>query len=144
MWVYKDKEILSHADLHENCTDLVYCITYESGKKYIGKKTVRALRRVKPTKKQLAIRKNFKRVEVKNIPFQNYEGSSEETSGQVIVTKEILYQCSNKKTATYIEVALLFEEDAIFSNVYLNKNISGTFYDNSLDGLIEELGQQND
>lgn len=142
MWIYKGNEVKSHDDLDEKCTDIVYTITYESGKKYIGKKTVRSLRRLKPTKKQLAIRKNYKRVEIKNIPFLNYVGSSEETANEIVASKEILFQCSTKKTATYIEVALLFEEDAIFSENYLNKNISGTFYDNSLDGLLH--GDLND
>jgi hypothetical protein len=54
-----------------------------------------------------------------------------------IFKKEILYQCSTKKAATYLEAALLFHYDAIFDPKYLNSNISGTFYDNSLDGLIE-------
>ena len=42
MWHYKDKKIESHEDLHPECTDFVYLITYESGKMYIGKKTVRS------------------------------------------------------------------------------------------------------
>lgn len=138
MWVYKEKEINSHADLLPACTDIVYCITYKSNKKYIGKKTVRSMRRLKPTKEQLKIRKNFKRVELKDIPFINYVGSSKETEGEVVKQKEILYQCSTKKAATYIETAILFTENAIFEDEYLNKNIIGKFFDNDLNGLIEE------
>lgn len=138
MWEYKTKIISSHAELLPECTDFVYCIHYESGKKYIGKKCVRSMRRLKPTKEQLKIRKNYKRVELKDLPFINYTGSSKETEGEVVVKKEILYQCSAKKTATYIEAAILFEENALFDDSYLNKNISGVFFSNSLDGLLDK------
>lgn len=138
MWLYEGKEVHSHDDLKPECTDFVYLITYKSGKKYIGKKSVRSMRRLKPTKEQLKIRKNYKRVEMKNLPFVNYGGSSKEVEGQEIETKEILYQCSTKKAATYIETALLFEHEAIFSEEFLNKNILGSFFDNDLDGLLQE------
>lgn len=138
MWLYKDKEIHSHDDLLPECTDFVYMITYASGKKYIGKKMVKTMRRLKPTKKQLAIRKNYKRVEEKDLPFVDYVGSSKETAGQVVVSKEILYQCSTKKAATYIEAGILFNENAIFDDEYLNLNIIGKFYDNDLNGLLDQ------
>ena len=32
MWIYKDKEINSHDDLHPDCTDIVYLLTFESGR----------------------------------------------------------------------------------------------------------------
>lgn len=137
-WEYNGVEVKSHSDLIDGCTNFVYCLYFESGKKYIGKRTVRSMRRLKPTVEQLKIRKNYKRVEMKNLPFANYEGSSKETEGQVLVRKEILYQCSTKKAATYIETALLFEHEAIFSEEFLNKNILGSFFDNDLDGLLQE------
>lgn len=137
MWEYKTKIINSHADLIPACTDIVYLLTYESGKKYIGKKAVRSMRRLKPTKAQLKIRKNYKRVELKELAFINYEGSSLETDGEIVVHKEILYQCSTRKAATYIECAMLFGENAVFEEEYLNLNISGTFFDNDLNGLLD-------
>lgn len=138
VWKYKSKPINSHDDLLPNCTDIVYVITYESGKKYIGKKAVRSMRRLKPTKEQLKIRKNYKRVELKNLPFIKYEGSSSETENEIVQHKEILYQCSTRKAATYIECAMLFGEHAIFDENYLNKNISGTFFDSDLKGLLDQ------
>ena len=137
MWLYKEKEIHSHEDLPDSCTNIVYVITYESGKYYLGKKQIRAERRLKPTKSQLAQRKNYRRVEMTNLPFVNYCGSSKETLGEIVATKEILYLCSNKRTATYIELALIIDEDALTSDEYLNKNALGKFFDNCLDGLIE-------
>lgn len=137
MWTYKDVEINCHDDLLPGCTDIVYCIYYASGKKYVGKKSVRSMRRLKPTKEQLKIRKNFKRVELKDLPFKDYVGSSKETEGEVVVSKEILYQTATKKAATYIEAGILFNENAIFDDEYLNLNIIGKFFDNDLDGLLD-------
>jgi hypothetical protein len=138
IWTYKGKEIHSHDDLFPECTDIVYELTFTDGTKYIGKKVVRSMRRLKPTKAQLAIRKNYKRVELKDLPFIDYTGSSSENDNKTLSKKEILYQSSNKKTATYLEASLLFINNVLFTDEYNNKNILGTMYDNSLDGLLGE------
>lgn len=137
MWLYNDKEIRDHDDLLPECTDFVYMIQYTDGRRYIGKKNVRSMRRKKPTKEQLKIRKNYKRVEMTNHKFIHYAGSHSQASELEIEWKKILYQCSTKKAATYLETALLYHHDAIFDPAYLNENISGTQFDNSLDGLLE-------
>lgn len=142
-WTFQDKPVLSHDDLYPDCTDFVYELTFDDGTKYIGKKCVRSIRRIKPTKAQLAIRKNYVRKELKNSPFIKYEGSSDENDGKVVLSKEILYQSSNKKTASYIETALLFNNEVLFTTDYNNKNISGTYFDNSLDGLLGEEYDRN-
>ena len=138
LWVYNGKEIRSHKDLNPECTNFVYLLEFTDNTKYIGKKTVRSIRRIKPTKAQLAIRKNYVRKELKDPPFLDYEGSSKENKGKELKSKTILYQCSTKKAATYIETALLFEYNAIFSEEYTNKNILGKFFDNDLEGLLGE------
>jgi hypothetical protein len=135
-WLYKGSEIKSHDDIPENCTDIVYQIYYTDGSSYIGKKTVRSERRLKPTKAQLAIRKNYKRVEMKNQPFVDYTGSSSENDGKIVKLKYILYMCSDKRTATYLEVRELMEHRALEVTSFNNKNISGRFFSNCLDGLI--------
>lgn len=137
MWMFQRSEIYCHDDLLPGCTDFVYLLTYTNKQMYIGKKTVRSVRRLKPTKKQLAIRKNYVRKELVDLPFIKYEGSSELTKDLKVESKEILYQCGTKKAATYLEAALLFHHDAIFDPMYLNENISGVYFDNSLDGLLE-------
>lgn len=170
-WTYKDKPILSHDDLPTNCTDFVYELTFKSGMKYIGKKTIRSestlpvnktKRRDGATivtrhilrdeegniitskaKRKAARSRGLKakaeqyEVVVTNKPFLKYEGSSTENDGEELKSKEILFLTSTKKAATYIEVALLFENNVLFTSTYTNKNISGTFWDDSLDGLIE-------
>ena len=137
-WIYQDNLIKSHKDLYETCQSIVYELTYTDQTKYIGKLVVRSMRRLKPTKKQLAIRKNYKRVELKDIPFIEYKGSSKENEGKTLLSKEILYQTSDKKTASYIEMALLVINEVLFTDKYNNKNISGTYFDNSLNGLLGE------
>lgn len=136
-WYYNNYEIKSHADLPDGTTHIVYKIYFTDGTKYIGYKTVRSMRKLKPTRKQLAIRKNYKRVEMKDLPFLNYAGSSMENEGKIIKSKEILHFCSNKRTATYLEVKLLFEKDVLFNEWYNNQNIGGKYFNNALDGLIK-------
>lgn len=137
MWKFGDEEIRSHDDLHPDCTDIVYVLYYDTGQRYIGKKSVRGYRELKPTKAQLATRKNYKRIEKKNLPFMKYEGSfKKDEDCPKLISKQILYQCSNKRTATYIEESLLFEVGAIFSSEYLNKSIRGVYFDNAADGYL--------
>ena len=132
-WVYKGQEILSHDDLHPECTDFVYIITYTNGQKYVGKKAVRAVRRKPPLKGY----KRNRRL-MTNLPFVKYQGSHDQAKELEAEKKEILHQCTTRKTATYIEIALLIKYDALFRRKFINENISGTFYSNSLDGLLEE------
>jgi len=131
MWIYKDKIIKSHDDLEPNCTDIVYVITYEDGKKYIGKKAVRSIKNLPPLKGK----KRRRRV-LKNDKFLDYEGSHG-VEGLKILYKEIWYQCSTRKASTYLEHALQFYYNVLFDDDYLNKNIGGKFFDNDLKGLIE-------
>lgn len=137
MWLFNGKEIYCHDDLIPECTDFVYMIHYANGQKYIGKKNVQSVRKKKPTKKQLKVRKNYSRKEMTKHKFVDYVGSHGTSDDLEIEYKEILYQCSTKKAATYLESALLFHHDAIFDSAYLNENISGVHFDNSLDGLLE-------
>ena len=171
-WTYKGREILSHADLHPECTDFVYELLFDDNTKYIGKKTTRSesvlparKKGIRPgaervyrnilrdengkiitskagKKKARALGLKAKREEFDRIltdkPFVKYKGSSEENVNKVLISKEILYQSSNKKTATYIETALLFENDVLFNDMFNNKNIGGVYFDDSLKGLIDD------
>jgi hypothetical protein len=171
LWYHKDTQIKSHKDLHPECTDIVYLITYTSGHQYIGKKTVRSISTLPVLKtkardgselicrhilrdgdgKIITSKKGRKEARAKGFkakaeyyekvvtdkPFLAYKGSSEFTKDYIIDTKQIIYQCSDKKSATYLETMLLFEVDALFDMTYLNANIAGTYFDNSLEGLID-------
>lgn len=171
MWSFNGKDIRSHSDLHHDCTDIVYLITYTNGKKYFGKKVVRSVStlpvlktKIRPNSKIIVkyvmrnasgkiitsksgrkharsignkARKEYYETVTTDKKFIAYKGSSELSKELVVKTKEILYQCSNKKAATYIEAALMFEHDVLFTEEYVNENILGSFYNNSLDGLLE-------
>jgi hypothetical protein len=104
----------------------------EEGKIIVGKAAKKAAR-AKGIKAKAELYEEL----VTDKPFINYEGSSSETEGYEIARKDIIYQCADKKSATYLEAMLLFNENAIFDSQYLNSNILGSFYDNSLEGLIE-------
>jgi hypothetical protein len=139
MWTFKDKPVDSHDDLLPECTDFVYIITYFNDLKYIGKKAVRAVRKKPPLKGKKRVRRIMT-----NLPFVNYKGSHEGADSMVPVSKEILFQCSARKAATYLEAELLFENYVLFDDTYINENISGTFFKNSLEGLLEAHYEQLD
>lgn len=132
MWLYKDRIINSHEDLFPECTDFVYIITYVNGQKYIGKKAIRAIRRKPPLKGK----KRNRRI-MTDLPFQNYKGSFEGAKYLDPIKKEIMFQCSTRKTSTYLEMTLLVHFNAIFEKQFLNENIGGTFFSNSMDGLLD-------
>ena len=140
-WKYKGRDILSHKDIPSEAVGFVYRLTYDDGRMYIGSKLTRSERRLKPTKAQLAIRKNYKRVELKDLPFIKYVGSSKDIPiGLKLTEKRIIAFTSNKRTLTYLETKLLFKHSVLESDeVYLNKSISGKYFDNCLDGLIRDF-----
>jgi len=127
-WLHLGKPIYGHDDFTDDVIGFVYEITYSNGKKYIGKKLIRSMRRLKPTKAQLAIRKNYKRVEVKNLPFVKYDGSSKETDGLIIAKKEIIELCSDKINLTYCEMKHMILNNVLCDDKYLNGNILGKFF----------------
>lgn len=132
MWLYKDRIIESHEDLFLECTDFVYVITYANGQKYIGKKAIRAFRRKPPLKGK----KRNRRI-MTDLPFKNYQGSHEAAKVLKPVKKEILFQCSSRKTSTYLEMCLCVHHNVLFETQFINENIGGTFFSNSLDGLLD-------
>jgi len=127
-------EMMNHECFTSDVIGFVYRITYTNGKEYIGSKLIRSLVRLKPTKEQLSIRKNFVRKEWKNKPYAKYIGSSKNTSGLAIASREIIEVCSNKINLRYCETKWLFREDVLFGEKYLNENINGTYFK----GRIEE------
>lgn len=134
VWTFRGGQVLSHADLLEGCTDIVYQIHFTNGTTYIGKKAVRSVRKRPPLKGY----KRNRRILV-DLPFKNYIGSFDghkDIKPEEIASKTILYQCSSRKTSTYLEAETLFKTRAIFKHSYINDNISGKFFKNSLDGLL--------
>lgn len=127
-WLHNSKTMLSHEDFTDDVIGFVYLINYTDGKKYIGKKLIRGYRRLKPTLAQLAIRKNYVRTEMVDLPFTKYEGSSKETEGHIVLNKTILTLCDSKINLTYYEMKEMFARNVLLDETYLNKNISGKLF----------------
>jgi hypothetical protein len=140
MWLYKDKVIESLEDFPQDTFGFIYEVTHlPSGKKYLGKKVLFFNQKKTLTKKELSEWKGpgrkpkYKRVE-KESDWKTYYGSQENIKKLVKEGKvedfkrEILYLASNKKMLTYIETKLLFLNEVLERDEYLNGNILGSFY----------------
>ena len=127
-WLYKGKPIYSHHDFSKEVIGFTYLITYSNGKLYLGKKIIRNMTRLKPTKKQLALRKNYARKEMRDKPFVDYVGSSKLTKDLVIAKKEILTLHTDKINLTYGELELLVKHDVLRDDKYINENIMARFF----------------
>ena len=118
-WTYQDKIV---KELPKDCEAFVYLITnLLNHKKYVGKK----LAKFKTTKKPLKGKKN-KRRGTKESDWKTYWGSSAqliddvEKLGEHRFTREILYYCSNRGTASYLEAQEQFERKVLETDDYYN------------------------
>jgi len=118
-WTYQDKIV---KELPKDCEAFVYLITnLLNHKKYVGKK----LAKFKTTKKPLKGKKN-KRRGTKESDWKTYWGSSAqliddvEKLGEHRFTREILYYCPNRGTASYLEAQEQFERKVLETDEYYN------------------------
>ncbi len=127
-WTLDGKKIAGHSDFANDVVGFIYGIKYTDGTFYVGKKLIKSLVRLKPTKDQLAIRKNYVRKEMKNKPFLKYIGSSEKTKHLVVKEKRILELCRDKLNLTYCEQKWLMKLNVLCDERYHNDCIGGKFY----------------
>ena len=118
-WTYQGKIV---EELPKDCEAFVYLITnLINHKKYVGKK----LAKFKTTKKPLKGKKN-KRRGTKESDWKTYWGSSAqliddvEKLGEHRFTREILYYCPNRGTASYLEAQEQFERKVLETDEYYN------------------------
>ncbi len=110
----------------------VYIINYTNGKSYIGKKQFWSVTKKAFGKKKLAeiTDRRAKKYEMvtKENNWRQYIGSSKETDGFTIASKEILEVCSDKINLTYCEVKWMIALEVLTKEKYVNSNILGKFF----------------
>ncbi len=135
-WTYDGKLITELSDMPEDTNGIVYQITTEHGKKYIGKKTLFTKRKRKFGKKESALitDKRIKLWEwvIKESNWKSYTGSNKELNEDikngVNYTKKILFYANSKKQLSYNETKMLYVNEVIENDNYYNANIGGKFY----------------
>lgn len=159
-WLYENKPFLANSANHYGFVYyIVYeCGKHYIGQKSFGKRamlaarkdgiqrenSVRIQKRKPMTKEDLEarsttqIRNNVKTklvtfdVVTKESDWKTYEGSSDDTADLVIKEKHIMHLCSSKRNMTYMEAKMLFLNEALEDETYINKNIVGKFYRGNL------------
>lgn len=137
------KEISRIEDLpnHQDAVGFVYMITNkQTGKFYIGRKSLYSERKTKISAKEKAdtkTRKTFKRV-VKESNWKSYYGSCKELLEEIAMSdpsyyqRQILEVCYSKKYLGYCEVAHQIKNDVLTSNSY-NGNILGKYFPSDME-----------
>ena len=134
-------------DFPDNTFGFVYRIVHKpTGKSYIGKKVLYFNRKVKLTKKDLALyegqpgRKPTYKVVVKESDWKTYYGSNKTLLELIKIEPEknfmkyIILFAPTKKLLTYYETKYLFIHEALEkSDEYFNDNILGKFFTKDFD-----------
>lgn len=135
-WTYDGNLITELSDMPDDTMGIIYMITTEHGKKYIGKKSLYSVRKRKFGKKESALitDKRMKLYEMvkKESDWKIYTGSNkvlnDDIKNGISFTKKILYYATHKKQLGYLETKMLYINEVIESDDYYNSNISGKFY----------------
>ena len=124
MWLYNGKEFTS--EMIEDYTGFVYVITNSTnGKKYVGKKLFKSVRKLQPLKG-----KTRRRTKVVESDWQDYFGSSDEVrllvedQGRDSFKREILHLCKTKGEMGYMEAKEQFDREVLLSEDYYNSWIA--------------------
>jgi len=131
MWKYKDSEISSIDDMPSDAVGFVYEITHiPTGKKYIGKKTLKHKKTRPPLKGY-----KRKRVEYVESDWKTYYGSHEgikellKENKQNEFHREIIDFAKTKKYLSYLETKYQFQLGVLEKqSEYFNSNILGKWY----------------
>lgn len=128
-WIYKDNIV---DNLPMNTFGFTYLLTFIDGSLYVGKKQAISYTKKYLGKKELALQtdkrlKNYKTV-ITESSWRNYTGSSKETEGKVLVSKEILNFYPDKINTTYGEIEEMIKRDVLRDDRYLNGNCLGKFF----------------
>ena len=147
-WIgLKGEPISTISDFPDNTFGFVYRVVHKpTGKSYIGKKVLYFNRKVKLTKKDLALyegivgRKPAYKIATKESDWKTYWGSNKplnellKSEPKENFTKEILRFAPTKKLLTYYETQVLFVYRVLEEpEMYYNDNILGKFFRRDFD-----------
>lgn len=139
MWYYENKIIYDISELPEGATGIIYKISrIDTGKFYIGKKTLYNERNVKMGKKEASLvtdkRRKLKKKIRKESDWKKYYGSSDvlkkEVSelGEEMFKREIIHVCFNKKSLSYQELKYQILNKVLESDNCYNSNLIGKYW----------------
>lgn len=140
-WTYNGEEIKTIDDTPEGSIGFVYLVRNMTNNMwYIGRKTFRAKRKKKLTKKEKALpensRKKYKMVWHEYKGWQNYTGSSKDLNSDIEkghqYTKEILRWCFSKAELTFYEGREIVCGDALLDDNCYNSWVSMKVFGNNL------------
>ena len=154
-WLYEERPFTQN---EQDSYGFVYYIEYECGKHYIGMKTF-AGKKTLPAKKNGELREGAIRIQKRvtlteeelltarkgqksklgqfdvvftESDWKTYEGSSKLTVDLVIKTKHIMHLCPTKRNMSYMEVKMLFMNEVLEDENFINDNILGKFFKDNL------------
>lgn len=135
MWYYQNKEFTS--EMIGDYVGFVYCLEDKrNGKKYIGKKLFKSMRKLPPLKG-----KKRRRTKVIESDWKTYCGSSEltqqivEEHGLEAFEREILHLCKSKGEMSYLELVEQVERKVLLSDDYYNNIIQVKIHGNHVKRL---------
>ncbi len=142
-WINTNGEpISSISDFPDNTFGFIYRVVHKpTGKAYIGKKVLYFNRKVKLTKKDLALyegvvgRKPSYKLSIKESNWQDYWGSNKLLKEVMDLEpienfeRHIVKTAPNKKLLTYYETQMQFVHQVLEKpDEYFNDNVLGKFY----------------
>ena len=141
-WTYNGKEIRTIEDTPEGSIGFVYLVTNTTTNKwYVGRKTFRAKRKKKLTKKEKSLpensRKKYKMVDHEYKGWQSYTGSNDLLNKDINekghkYKKEILRWCFTKAELTFYEGREIVCGDALLDDNCYNSWVSMKVFGNNL------------
>lgn len=138
-WLYNSK-VFTDDHIPEGAIGFIYQMSaIIDGKSYtyVGKKNFNSTRKKQLSKKKLSSDKRKKTYErVTKLDYHNYYSSNEVLKKAhkdgVKIKREILRICHSKTELTYQEVKYQFNLEVLEHECYLNGNILGRFYKQTL------------
>ena len=142
-FIYEDGSVVEYDSVDKfpkNCIGFVYKITnIQTGKFYIGRKSLYSNVKKKLTKKELSElsgpgRKPTKKLVTSESNWMDYWGSNKgilqeiKEEGTSIFNKEILRFCYNKKQLTYWEVHYQCVNNVLLTDKSYNDNVLAKFF----------------